>query len=44
MHLKDNWAESHISSANWAASHGVIDEVYTLMVSLSENQWYHYGE
>ena len=28
----------------WAASQGAIDEVYALMVSLPENQWYHYGE
>jgi len=28
----------------WAKSHEVLEEVFDFMVSLSENQWYHYGE
>lgn len=29
---------------NWAASHGVLKEVYELITSLSEDQWHHFGD
>jgi len=28
----------------WAASQDVLDKVYAYMVSLQENDWYHYNE
>ena len=28
----------------WAASNGAIDQVYNFMVSLSESDWYHFGD
>jgi hypothetical protein len=28
----------------WAASHEVIDQVYSFMASLTEGEWYHYDD
>ena len=28
----------------WAESHGALDQVYTFMISLSERDWYHFGD